>query len=532
MASSFAFACSCISSTLTVAGFFASLILIIMGSKEYSDLNDVVVWEPAECYPRHSTIEGECCYKREEHCVVVGEIETNCTSTCIEYGELVWEWMVVQTEDQCEDGIVRRQSEHNCQKKSFETNWPDGSEEPVDCFTNCHEYEISHEPHDQLIRARTLTIVGYLCVLLPGIFSLLYYGYTSYEDMSKQERKRYYGSIFGFFYAVFWTSITNCTFSISGQCNEITAGYSILSLSPIVVFIVWIHCIAYPNLQYLAPYILTFLSFVGVGLLVIAISLGRCERSCFKISWCEFHMYISVGVHFLAFGVIFLNEKFGCCEPIFECCLSILGCCKSTFGYCPSMCCTPLLNQYKQYYVRKKYEQRQKEHEQKKKNLAEKENEERLQVLEALERRWSGQKDVIMPWIDHRDHIWNEIWTMCWDMEQYFFNEEMSLYRPRFCDLLLASKSISHISNNFSAYELTALGRKKWCCGNRPTKTVKTIAESIGEIEWKVRASSFVVLELDYAEEPERERYRQQQYWGVENDYNNIEALYLQPRYE
>jgi len=76
------------------------------------------------------------------------------------------------------------------------------------------------------------------------------------------------------------------------------------------------------------------------------------------------------------------------------------------------------------------------------------ENRRKMDIIQTIDRKWQQQKDIIFPLIDRREHIWNEIWTMCWDMEKVFWQTR----NEKYCDLLLAGYEGLEFPAQFHAF--------------------------------------------------------------------------------
>ena len=78
-----------------------------------------------------------------------------------------------------------------------------------------------------------------------------------------------------------------------------------------------------------------------------------------------------------------------------------------------------------------------------------------------------------MPMIDYREHIWNEIWTLCWEMES--IKSMSDVYAE-----LMKSDLDWHDKRYMCHTKLSAYGRKR-CCKPREKVDIFSIASSIGK---------------------------------------------------
>jgi len=123
------------------------------------------------------------------------------------------------------------------------------------------------------------------------------------------------------------------------------------------------------------------------------------------------------------------------------------------------------------------------------------ENQRKKDLIKIVERKWQGQKDIIFPLIDEREHIWNEIWTMCWEMEETFWDPETR--NEQYCDLLLTG-----YEGKKPPSELHVFVSYKFCCVSMvndylalldyttsETISFKSIVQAKGNIEWQIYQS-------------------------------------------
>lgn len=424
--------------------------LIYESSSDYAKFGDIHDWETATCRPSHNS-QSEC-----DGCISCDE------------GELLWHWMEVNADGHCESGIVLRQVDDNCQKKSSKSSWPNGtydqsfleSGETINCWTNCDRY-VDHSPRHRVNKARMLLVIGYACFLLTSLYVLfllisLHEDYIPWSVLIRKNRNFYLLCL----YVPFWFSCVNCGIAsfVAGSCIEVSVGYGFLIFP---MMICWVGCFSpdiiargYDRIGYLIG---SSLSMIGIIVFIITIFTREDVSSCFVLSWCEIQMSMCVGLHFIYFLL-------------------------------------PISQDGPEGEKKKEFEA---------------ENEERLQILYKLEHKWRSQKDIILPLIDHREHIWNEIWALCWSMEESFFDDESN---QRYCDLFLASMSTIQLLASIDSTDFTALGRRKCCCGVRSTITLRIVAESIGDVEWKVRENSSIALQyssafLDILQAPKRKLF-------------------------
>jgi len=135
-------------------------------------------------------------------------------------------------------------------------------------------------------------------------------------------------------------------------------------------------------------------------IIVVMTQVGRI--ACFGVSWRDTQVYFTPGWYFLAL-----------------------------VGFPVYYYLIPMWNKYKQDYEPLIIENRRKR-----------------DIIQTIERKWQQQKDIIFPLIDGREHIWNEIWTMCWDMEEVFWQTQ----NEKYCDLLLAGYKGLEFPDQFHAF--------------------------------------------------------------------------------
>jgi len=423
---------------------FTALGLVIAGTNDWKSLRDIDKWEETQCQPKYWSQGGECClrYNSKNDCLVDGRDS--------DY------WRKV-SDARCADENILKQHGDSCAENDFFTTWPVGSyteefirtNQTEKCWTDCVRYEME-DPIGKHTKAQLQLGFGY-GIFLSGLFIPCFLYYTQ-PDFGRHEDGLFEAALM-YMYFIHWISISNCTFHISDDCKVLAAGYYLNWLTPLIVILAGIlHHSCDFDLD--APIsqgfpILTY----AISILLLAIGAGTPPdgdlKSCFNVTFCEKQLYTTFSIYGILFGLPLL--------------IFLMGQCKNKYDECS----------------RKRDEWRDKTTTENTK----------LSMLRDIERKWQGQKDIIFPLIDYREHIWNEIWTLCWEMEYEFFNISVSNQELQAeiwsSDLRQAATDYNCSVDDFS---FGVYGRLK-CCSRKTYFTMEMIAKTKGQIYWKTSRS-------------------------------------------
>jgi len=418
--------------------FCVSIGFIIAGTAQWKSLRDIDDWETTQCQPKYWSRGGKCC--RSE----------NSDQQCTKHGKSADYWREV-FDDRC-DGTILKQHDAPCMDDNFYTAWPNGSyteeflltNQTETCWTDCIRY-MMEDPSDKHEKAQTQLWIGY-GILLAGICATCCLGCISREEEP-------ISVCVAFMYFVHWISISNCTFHISKECKVLTAGYYLNWLAPFTLLALGCLEQTCPGIDcdkffmWFTPLVLV----ISIVLLIIATANPPDGdlKACFDVTFCEQQLYTTLGVYGVIFG-----------GPLLLCIVY------TTVEY---------TRNYRDDWSKKRSQNKET-------NL-------RLNMLHDIERKWQGQKDIIFPLIDYREHIWNEIWTICWEMEECFFDiplDDPEMQKEIYCSDL--RQGIQKYKCSVKDFNFGVYGRKK-CCAYKNRYTLKMIAETKGQIDWKVARS-------------------------------------------
>jgi len=125
--------------------------------------------------------------------------------------------------------------------------------------------------------------------------------------------------------------------------------------------------------------------------------------------------------------------------------------------------------------------------------MEKKDYEMKIAIFNDVDKRWQCARDTVMPLIGYRDHIWNEIWTMMWDMEVQAYLDKSDL-----SDFYTAIKlwPVSPITNQLYDWETTV--QIKTCCNcfKGEILQITTLAQSKGEINWTSSKDSEIEIKI------------------------------------
>jgi len=436
-----------------------------MGSEEWMKIGDLREWGQAECEPLYHTSGSK-----------------DKSSICTEYNDknrLQYFWKKIHAKDGnkfCDPETVVSQVDRECGRNKAYRDWPISeygddfvnNNQTHPCWTNCNKYMTSI-PEERLQKAQKNLIVGYaLLLFLPLIqlivlpfpylrkivvFVVWFWLATPDEDYwlgRRTEKFQFptdafftFKSIMLGLYITHIVSTFNCWFFISDTCPIMQTGYIVELSSPIFIFLRWMlrpHPYDYVtcfNVQFNSLFCFFCATFMFITIVMIT-ELGGLGGHCFKPSWCDIQVYFILVWYFLALmGFLVYNFK----------------------------------EEYKPLIL---------------------ENHSKRDIMEIVEQKWQGQKDIIFPLIDEREHIWNEIWTMCWNMEEVFWNPETR--NEQYCDLLLAGYEGSEspaLFYAFPSYKLCCIPAvNDYLAMIQRTESSKisliSVAQVKGDINWNV----------------------------------------------
>lgn len=369
----------------------------------------------------------------------------------------VYLWRKIHAKDgneYCDPETVLRQTvfRNNGYCESYESfeGWPlseyghefINNNQTETCWTNCKTY-ITSSPQEMLQNGESYFIGAYVPLLaftFVQIVLRLFQEGVWYLCCGKNDYAQDWLSfelIMGTLYMPYWISIVHMAAFSSSNCPKLQAGYILESCMPILFFVLYITL-------HTRGISLMFLYVCGSFSCILSGVLTELGPDCFEPSRCGTHVYFILVWYSLAF--IALSAHF-------------------------------MWKNYKHYkpWIL--------------------ENRKRKNIMQIVERKWQGQKDIIFPLIDRREHIWNEIWTMCWGMEELFWQPDSR--NEQFCDLLLAGYDGSE-----SPAELYAFQSHRFCCMilgyyfnfnalKQGSKIAfKSVAELKGDINWQIYQSA------------------------------------------
>jgi len=419
--------------------FVLAIGFIIDGTNKWKSLRDIDKWDDGQCQPKYWLQGWECCLSKD------GDQQ------CVKHGSNSEYWREVFTIDNhCEDGTILFQNNEICRSDDYRPTWPVDSyseeflhtNQTEKCWTDCHRY-LMQDPIKTHKKAQIKLILGYGLLFVPYVFGYLAGAFDNGDA--------FWMAIMNL-YIIHWISVSNCTFHISGDCKTLRAGYVLYWLIPVSIIMTSYFDTLFGSLSIFFP---PFVWFLSMLLLIIAAAAPPDDdfRSCFNVTFCEKQLYSTFGAYVLMLGgSLFVFFALYSKECTTHWC----------YHYCRSRSKT---NEKKRI---------QKLH---------------LNMLRDIERTWQGQKDIIFPLIDYREHIWNEIWTLCWEMEVEFFNmplDDYELQEEIYCsDLRKATRKYKCSVDDF---DFGVYGREK-CCSYKSYLTMRMIAETKGQIDWKIARS-------------------------------------------
>jgi len=484
------FSLQMVSALMFMTYFVVICITIVMGSEERMKIGELRDWGQAECEPLY-------------HSSASKGNSARCTQLN-DKSRKQYFWKKIHAKDGnefCDPETVVSQADRVCGYKEDYRDWPVSeygddfvnNNQTHPCWTNCNKHMTS-VPEETFQKAQTHVIVGYVLLLfLPLIqlvvlpfpylrkivvFAIWYWIPVRKQDyigrqkhnlskkdyLGRQKHNQNQNDVFFTFisimlglYVTYIVSTFNCLFFISDTCPIMSTGYFFEFCMQSWVFFIGMFGATPPpvtcfNVKCNGLFCFFCASFTCIIITVpftidnfmfdlyqnqIIIDIAR-RRHCFKPSWCDIQVYFIPVWYFLAlvgFLVYQFKEEY---EPLI------------------------LKNNSKRFF------------------------------MEIVEQKWQAQKDIIFPLIDEREHIWNEIWTMCWNMEEVFWNRETR--NEQYCDLLLAGYEGSESPACF--YTIPSY---KFCCipviNDYLAMIVRTksskislisVAKAKGDINWNV----------------------------------------------
>jgi len=437
-----------------------SLELIAKSSHTFRVVGDLNDWREVECQPEYQT-KGS---------------ETDCEKS-------IYLWKKIHVKngtDYCDTETVVKQVELICTESKAYNDWPlsEYGQEFLNnnrthqCWTNCNRY-MNSTPPQKLQQAENNLFRGFEFLLLLPLFQILVFPFPSirekvtlvfyvyftkgnYVPPLYKLKDTFYAlqSIALSLYFPYWVSIVNCARSTSNTCPLIRAGYYVEKFLPLLLLLFgcWkrLNSFTCCNIKFNSIFCLLFASFTFIKIAMIT----ELKDDCFKPSWCDKQVeFISVW-----YGFVFMGFLAYYAHPIWK--------------------------KYKEEY----------------KPLI-LENQRKKDVLQIVERKWQGQKDIIFPLIDEREHIWNEIWTMCWGMEQIFWDPETR--NEKYCDLLLSgyegeeSPSEFHVFISYKFCYVSMVNDYLALLDYTTSETIsfKSVAQTKGNINWQSYQSEKSLVE-------------------------------------
>jgi len=333
-------------------------------------------------------------------------------------------------------------------------NW--NSTIPMQCWVrpDCH-FWLSEPKSTFTKEALVHVLTGYgifmfMCFVIVGIY------YYVYKDL--------FLPICLCVLSILWIMLANCAFYPSGECPVTIASFQfsfwVQLILGLCIPICWI------KFEYLFIGKIMSIVFTLVIIFLLLFSVAKelsNSGSCFQVPICQIVAWIHTSIYWMIAPCVFFYVK------------------------------------YKVW--RQKLRQKQI-------------NREKRMVLSSLSDLWEAKKDLIFPEIKHQNDIWNEIWSIYWDMEKSFMNSSDEDLLEN-CDVKKifskhkADKSLRLLSEPNQRVEVM-----EWQCrvGEKPYEiwTIESIARSIGEIDWKdgvqewiTRDQSYLPLNIDATSEKE-----------------------------
>jgi len=451
--------------------FFA---LLLSGSASYANLGKEG-WTQTECMPFYETGGDHCCLKYDHD-----------EKKCVKNGQETEKYMNISL-DICNTTIVAQFEDWDCKEKSDVGSWPRHDANPIACWTNCEQW-MDENPTPRYGKAKSMTIAAFVIIFLFFCCTCI-------------------APLLAFVVLMFiWsTTVLNCGLHVRefDGCNMIGDAYYFVGVLLPLGFL----CLGllgccdkgggptiFGGFASMAVFCSTFLHWILTFIGIFRLD-GIHPKECFDVNWCGAHVYVTMGgpgawaslacVASYCYMLkdegdcdhcfIYVKDLFDCCCTVFMgifCGLKELLCC--FFGIILTPCaqlkgvCSECLEEKRIRNEILKLE---------KADYATK-----VAIFKDVDKRWQCARDTVMPLIGYRDHIWNEIWTMMWEMEVQAFVEGSDL-------------SDFHVAINLwgpycpidgERYDWDTSVQIKTCCNCFKGEFLQiiTLAQSKGDIDW------------------------------------------------